>query len=117
MNNIDILEELLSTQKQYIEDKDYQKEHNINEQAIDYAKRWAKAIENLISENKKLKEENQRLNVKIIDLYKYSIPKLKVEEILKKIENRNYNDYTGCQDGNEVKYNIIQDIKEFLGKE
>lgn len=81
--DIDILEDLLSTQKQYIEDKDYQKEHNIKEQAIDYAKMWTKATETLIAENKELKEKNKELKV-INKMQEYRISVIDERELISK---------------------------------
>lgn len=85
------------------------------------------SIEHLIARNKELEEENKLYKNKqtkiIADSFhekmakKFDedfIPKSKVREILEKIENRNYNDYTQKQDGNEVKYEILRDIQELL---
>ena len=43
-----------------------------------------------------------------------SIPTSVIQNILKEIDNRNYNDYTNNQDGNEVKNNILKDIQKLL---
>lgn len=43
-----------------------------------------------------------------------SIPISVIQNTLKEIDNRNYNDYTNNQDGNEVKNNILKDIQELL---
>ncbi|MEE0929554.1 MAG: hypothetical protein UIM53_00980 [Acutalibacteraceae bacterium] len=138
--DIDILEDLLSTQKQYIEDKDYQKEHNINEQAIDYSKRWAKAIETLMAENKELKEEKLKksgiyeFNVNIEDDY---IPKSKVEEIIEelrndtckiinrtyiptissKLFNNNREKYEPMLEARNILINALNKLQSLLGKE
>ena len=110
MNNIDILEELLSTQKQYIEDKDYQKEHNINEEAIDYARRWAKAIETLIAENKELDKKD-----KVIDLIVNTIVgdrkilKLVCNKIINKKEDECFEQNILCDDCiKEYFYNKVE---------
>ena len=42
------------------------------------------------------------------------IPISVIQNTLKEIDNRNYNDYTNNQDGNEVKNNILKDIQELL---
>ena len=118
MNNIDILEDLLSTQKQYIEDKDYQKEHNINEKAIDYLKRWAKAIETLIAENKELKEENlhwkgqYHLLSRKIDV----IQKSKVVEELKKAISEEIDTSKAMFEGDFIN-GYIYALQSLLGKE
>lgn len=82
--DIDILEDLLSTQKQYIEDKDYQKEHNIKEQAIDYAKMWTKATENLIVENKELKEKIENIQENFL---KYNWKEATKEQIYNQVKS------------------------------
>lgn len=70
-----------------------------------------------------LKEENKRM--KSLDIYKLIedyetgqlIPTSVIEKKIKEIENKNYNDYTNLQDGNEVKYRILNEFKEILEKE
>ena len=85
-----------------------------------YADLIGKLIANYNKEkekNKELEEEDVKIRAKFILQLENYIPKSKVEELLKEIENRNYNDYTGCQDGNEVKYNILLELQSLLGKE
>ena len=38
----------------------------------------------------------------------------KIRDKIEEIQNRNYNDYTREQDGNEVKYSILNEFKELL---
>lgn len=97
MNNIDILEEFIN---KYNTDEDLFCFVNYN---------TIQAISNLISENKELKEENKRLNVKIIDLYKYSIPKSKIKA---KITQLDYNDISRYE--KICKQEVLQEV---LGKE
>lgn len=47
-------------------------------------------------------------------IFQNYIPTSVIQNILKEIDNRNYNDYTNNQDGNEVKNNILKDIQELL---
>ena len=48
--------------------------------------------------------ENARLQKQIHD----------IKRILEKIEHTNYNNYTNRQDGNEVKYAILQEFKDVI---
>ncbi len=50
--------------------------------------------------------ENARLQKQIHD----------IKRILEKIEHNNYNNYTNRQDGNEVKYEILQEFNDVIGK-
>lgn len=47
-------------------------------------------------------------------IFQNFIPTSVIQNTLKEIDNRNYNDYTNNQDGNEVKNNILKDIQELL---
>lgn len=47
-------------------------------------------------------------------ILEHSIPTSVIEKKIKEIENKNYNDYTNLQDGNEVKYRILNEFKEIL---
>lgn len=123
--DIDILEDLLSTQKQYIEDKDYQKEHNIKEQAIDYAKMWTKATETLIAENKEMKEKNKELTDKLKDcdlhyskLYKFHnnncVTKDRINQIINELIKLYFEEDSCCFSGfmfNNKTFNSLN-IKE-----
>ena len=40
-----------------------------------------------------------------------------LEQKMEEIEKQNYNDYTREQDGNEVKYSILKELKELLESE
>ena len=50
--------------------------------------------------------ENARLQKQIHD----------IKRILEKIEHTNYNNYTNRQDGNEVKYEILQEFNDVIGR-
>ena len=47
-------------------------------------------------------------------LLENSIPTSVIKEKIKEIEDKNYNNYTNLQDGNEVKYRILNEFKEIL---
>jgi hypothetical protein len=119
MNNIDILEEFKELVEESRQEDNY--EYYIK------LRNTLDLLEKIITENKELDKfikegitiepnspyENFQLNY----LRENFIQKSKVKELLKEIENRNYNDYTGCQNGNEVKYNILLELQSLLGKE
>lgn len=87
-----------------------------------------KEIENLKEVNKEhqklngeLREEIQRQgNTREIEekyIEENFISKDKIRKFINTIRNRNYNDYTSTQDGNEVKEEIMSDLKELLKEE
>ena len=67
----------------------------------------AKAILKRYKELEEYYEEQNEVNAKFI-------PISVIQNTLKEIHNRNYNDYTNNQDGNEVKNNILKDIQELI---
>lgn len=89
--DIKILEELLNTEKEYINDKVYQKEHDINKEAIECAKKWAQAIEHLIARNKELENKNKSLKKQIKLMQEYNkkagiVYKDKIKEKIEELE-------------------------------
>lgn len=62
----------------------------------------------------RLKEEKENYDKLTKHFIENHISKDKIREIINVIRNRNYNDYTYAQDGNEVKEKIMFDIQELL---
>lgn len=86
-------------------------------------------VSNYIEElEKRLKEKENIVKKSSLEAQKYfdmlmeveygrdTIPKQKIRDKIEELENRNYNDYTREQDGNEVKYSILKEFEELLGE-
>ena len=105
------IESIIKTLSEHIEFEDY------DEDVLKEASEDKEAIENLLKRYKEMEEENIKLEGNKIGYQlalKECIPISVIQNTLKEIDNRNYNDYTNNQDGNEVKNNILKDIQELL---
>lgn len=88
------------------------------------AKRLFEAIMSIADERDELKSMLKKriayTNELEKDLFEnasnYVISKQKIRDKIEELENRNYNDYTREQDGNEVKYSILKEFEELLEK-
>lgn len=81
-------------------------------------------IYEIIKENEELNKYTIHLTDeqyrKVIELAQNDIKqqeKQKIKDILNKTEKRNYNDYTGVQDGNQIKMEILIEIQKLLEEE
>lgn len=66
---------------------------------------------------KDLQNDNIRYEKELHDTLKYSISKQKIKDILEKLKNTNFNDYTNQQDGNEVKMKVLYEFIKLLESE
>lgn len=64
-----------------------------------------------------LYNDNTRYEKELHDALKYSISKGKIKDILEKLKNTNFNNYTNQQDGNEIKMEILYELKKLLESE
>ena len=90
---------------------DLEKENAVKESNFKIVSKYNEELENKL----KIQTQNYHSAHEDINWFcdKY-IPKQKVRDKIEEIQNRNYNDYTREQDGNEVKYSILNEFKELL---
>ena len=80
-------------------------------------------LKQVYQENEELHKETEKM--KSLDIYKLVedletgmlISKQKLKDILEKLKNTNFNDYTNQQDGNEIKMKVLYEFEKLLESE
>ena len=99
---------------------DLEKENAVKESHIKIVSAYNKELEKRLKEKENIVKKSSLEAQKYFDMLmeveygRDTIPKQKIRDKIEEIQNRNYNDYTREQDGNEVKYSILNEFKELL---